>query len=946
MRYFRLIMAVVALAATPVQAADEDQDFFEKKIRPLLAAKCLECHGTEEPEAGLQLTARQFVLKGGQSGPAIVERDPDKSLLIRVVGYAGKVKMPPDGKLEEQEIAALRQWIERGAPWPEEGVGPKKRRGELVVTEADRQHWAFRPLANPAAPAVQNSAWPRNTIDRFLLAKLEQAGLAPAPAAERRTLIRRACYDLIGVPPTWDEVQGFVNDPAPDAFARVVDRLLASPRYGERWGRHWLDVARYADTKDGVLMYGDDRVRPYAYTYRDYVIRAFNEDIPFDRFIQEQLAADLIEPKVESWRLGAMGFLTLGRLYDNNIHDIIDDQIDTVSRGFLGLTAACARCHDHKYDPIPQADYYSLYGIFASSEAPLELPLIGGPESLAGGDEFEKQAGPKREEVRKMLEEQYALLTETARQRVGDYLVRVATTKPDPLETAIFFFSLAPEDLRPPIVARWRRHLQQRATPDDPVFGLWHELMELPADAAPATAGAEPAPAFAAAAAALMERWKTRPDGTGAAQMNPLVREALTQTPLKDHAAVAQAYGALLKRIYEESRVTGAGGTASPPVDAEARKQLLDILISRDSPAWFPKSQTRKYMSRQETDAFGGKVQELDRMAVQSPHAPPRAMVVYDAPVPNDPCIFVRGNPSQRGRRVSRQFLAILSPQERAPFANGSGRLELARAIASSDNPLTPRVIVNRIWMHHFGEPLVATPSDFGLRSTPPAHPELLDHLATTFVQDGWSIKALHRRIMLSAAWQQGSAADETSAVKARGVDPDDRLLWRMHRRRLDLEAMRDTLLAVSGRMAERRGGRPVDIVGDPQAPFRTIYGLVDRQNVPGFFRAFDFATPDQSVERRPRTMVPQQALFALNSPFVAEQARGLAARPEVAGQEQPAQRVTALFRTVFTRDPSADELAESLAFVTAAAESASPLKAWEQLAQVLLASNELMYVD
>jgi len=930
------------LAAEP-----STEEFFEKSVRPILVAKCLECHGDEAPEAKLRLTSRRHILKGGLSGPAAIERQPDSSLLVQAVRRVGKLKMPPDEELNKAEVATLTRWVELGLPWPEMGeiAGSKK---EMVVTDADRQHWSFRPVLDPLPPAVMDTAWARTSLDRFILAKLEDARLQPSPVADRRTLIRRAYYDLIGLPPSWDETQAFLKDPAatPAALETVIDRLLASPQYGERWARHWLDVARFADTKDGVLMYGDDRVRPYAYTYRDYVIRAFNEDLPFNRFVEEQLAADLIEPPVEPWRLAALGYLTLGRMYDNNIHDIIDDQIDTVSRGFLGLTVSCARCHDHKYDPIPTADYYSFYGIFASCEVPLELPLTGDPRNVPGGVEFEQEAGVKRAELLKFRDQQFDLLSDTARMRAGDYLVRVATTKPDPLETAIFFLSLAPEDLRPPITARWRRFLEQRANPTDPVFGLWHDLLELP-DPGPVVDGKPVDPvahaAFQAGVASVLERWKTRRDGTQAGELNPLVREALFQANLSDRGAMARAYGDLLKRVYEESKaLTNAAGTASPPIVDEARTQLLGILNGPESPTYFPKNQTRKYMSRAETDAFGGKLQELDRMAVKSPQAPPRAMVVHDMETPYQPHIFVRGNPTQPGRRIPRRFLELLSTEPRPAFETGSGRLELAQAITSPRNPLTARVIVNRVWMYHFGEPLVSTPSDFGKRSTPPTHPELLDHLATRFMREGWSLKKLHRWIMTSNVYQQGSSPN----AQSRKIDPDNRLLWKAHRQRLDFEAMRDTLLLVSGRLETRLGGRPVDVANDPQNRVRTIYGLIDRQSLPGTFRAFDFASPDQSIERRPRTMVPQQALFALNSPFVIVQARALAAFPDVASAVDPSARVSAIYRAALAREPGSQELTNSLAFVKEVKEEQSQLTVWEQLAQVLLSSNELMYVD
>lgn len=940
-----LSAALVILAVGTTSAAEPSaEDFFEKHVRPVLVAKCLECHGDDQPEAELRLTSRALLLKGGQSGPAAVAAKADESLIIKAIRYDGKLQMPPDEKLSEAEIAAITKWVESGLPWPESSAiaAPKK---EMEVTAADRQHWSFQPISNPQPPQVKDTAWARTSIDQFVVAKLEAAGLRPSAVADRRALIRRTYYDLIGLPPSWEEVQSFVNDPAATSTAleSVIDRLLASPRYGERWARHWLDVARFADTKDGVLMYGDDRVRPFAYTYRDYVIRAFNEDIPYDRFIQEQLAADLIEPKVEPWRLAALGYLTLGRMYDNNIHDIIDDQIDTVTRGFLGLTVSCARCHDHKYDPLPTADYYSLYGVFASCEVPLELPLTDAVEATSGGVEFEKEAAAKRADLLKFRDQQFDLLSDTARMRTVDYLMKVATTKPDPLETAIFFLSLAPEDLRAPITARWRKYIEQRAQPDDPVFGPWRQLLELP-EPAPATDG-KPVDntAFTAGVAQLLEQWTARPDGVQSGQLNPLVRAALIKGPLTDRASVARVYGELLKRVYEESKTAAAAaGTASPAPLDDPRKQLLEVLVSRESPTYFPKSQTRRYMSRVETDQFGAKMQEIDRMAVKSPNAPPRAMVVQDADQPYEPRIFVRGNPTQQGRRIPRQFLAILSPENRAAFGTGSGRLDLARAIASTQNPLTARVIVNRVWMYHFGEPLVATPSDFGKRSTAPTHPELLDHLATRFMQEGWSLKKLHRWIMTSNVYQQSSAPDAAS----RAIDPDNKLLWKTHRQRLDFESMRDTLLAISGRLEPRLGGRPVDIANDPQSRVRTVYALVDRQSLPGSFRAFDFASPDQTIERRPRTMVPQQALFAINSPFVVVQAQALAKRPELASQTEAPAKVAALYRLTLNREPTSAELAESLEFVTAPTDADSKLTAWEQLAQVLLSSNELMYLD
>ncbi len=934
-----LCSTILAMAA-PISHADESESFFEAKVRPLLVAKCLECHGENEPEAGLKLTSREHVLKGGDSGPAAIAKLPKESLLIKVVNRKGPIKMPPDEKLTVAEVQTLEKWVELALPWPKSG-GLAPARKEFAITAADRQHWSFQPVATPKTPIVKDNAWPKTPIDRFILSKLEESGIKPSASADRRTLLRRATYDLTGLPPTWEETRTFTNDPAPtdQAFEKLLDRLLASPRYGERWGRHWLDVARFADSKDGVLMYGDDRIRPYAYTYRDYVIRALNEDTPFDQFVREQLAADLIQPKVPTWRMAALGYLTLGRMYDNNIHDIIDDQIDTVSRGFLGLTVACARCHDHKYDPVSTADYYSLYGVFASSEAPQELPLT--VNSIAPeAKEFEKQASAKRDEIRSFRDKQFELLSETARQRVGDYLERVATTRPDPLETAIFFLSLAPEDLRPPIIARVRKYIDQKATDDDPVFGIWHDLMESMPLEDPKSAGQKASPDVKSIDL-LTKKWKSRPAGTKNGQINPLVRDALLQAKPKTRAEVARAYGSVIKKTYDESKLKTV--TAVTPEDSEARRQIVEMLTSRESPLYFSKSQTRRYMSRTETDQFGGKVQELDRMAVKSPVAPPRAMSLVDAESPYEPHIFVRGNPTAPGRKVPRRFIELLSEDGVKPFSKGSGRLELANKIGSPANPLTARVIVNRAWMHHFGEPLVASPSDFGKRVNAPVHAELLDHLASQFISDGWSLKKLHRRIMLSAVYQQQSINDMESLASN---DSENRLFSHTNRQRLSFEAMRDTLLAVSGRIEQRGGGgRPVDIT-DPQSRCRSVFGMVDRQSLPGVFRAFDFATPDQSVERRVRTMGPQQALFALNSPFVIEQAKALAGRSEVSSISNPTYRVKAMYQIVLQRQPEADEISASVEFVSQPKDDSTKLSVWEQLAQVLLSSNELMYVD
>ncbi len=617
---------ISAVAADPPGSVE----FFESRIRPILVEHCYECHAgnASEIKGGLRLDSHDAARRGGDSGAAIEPGKSSESLLMEAVRYKG-LEMPPDGKLPESVIADFSAWIDAGAVDPRTnspGGTP------VPVSGENSDHWSFRPLTRPTIPDVENRSWSQTPVDRFILAKLEAAKLVPSPPADRKTLLRRLSIDLVGFPPTYEEIAAFASDDAPDAYERAVDRLLASPAYGERWGRHWLDVARYADTKDGVLMYGDDRIRPYAYTYRDYVVEAFNENLPFDRFVHEQLAADLIEPSVEKDHLAAMGFLTLGRMFDNNIHDVIDDRIDVVTRGMLGLTVACARCHDHKYDPIPTADYYSLYGVFASSEAPAELPLIVDPASIDPNSEFEKQSAEKRNALRTLVDEQYALLTETAKQRVGDYLVRVATTEPDLAETAIFFLSLQPEDLRPPMVAAWRRYIERRVTGDDSFWGPWGDLMGL--------GDVE----LAAKSQAIIAEWQQRPEGTAPGSINPLLKQAFASANLTSKADVAQLYGDLLRTTYE-------GSKAEPVSESDpARQQVLDVLTSRESPAYFPKSRAWAYMSRGEKDRYGNLLTEIDKLAVQSPNAPPRAMVLNDSEQLYDPKIFVRGSALSPGR--------------------------------------------------------------------------------------------------------------------------------------------------------------------------------------------------------------------------------------------------------------------------------------------------------
>lgn len=876
-----LIVTLLAYLCNQSDALAQEKQgeakYFEDRVRPLLVKHCYGCHGENLAEGKLRLDTKNGWERGGERGPAIVPGDPSASLIIRAVSHRdAKLRMPPKGKLSDADIDVLTTWIRQGAH--------DLRVGQKIVTDIEKaaaKHWAFQPIV---APDVESGTHP---IDVLIERKLREQKFVATEPADMRTLIRRTTFDLLGLPPTEKQLATSRDD-----YPKLVKELLAAPRYGERWARHWLDVARYSDAKDGVLMYGDARIRPFAYTYRDYVIRAFNDDKPFNQFIREQLAADQLKLPADSPDLAALGLLTLGRMFDSNRHDVIDDQIDVVGRGFLGLSISCARCHDHKYDPVPTADYYSLYGVFASCVEPDERPRIG-PITEAG-KAFEKEFTAKFKEVTDKQRAHYDETLKIARERTPDYLVYVATTEPDVSETTIFFLSLIPDQLRPQITKRWRQLIARRAFPDDPVFGPWHDLMR--------DFKLEP------------EQWKSR--GVDQRLIDGLVAAKPTSK-----AEVAKAYGSILRTAWK------AGASEKDP--------LAGLLIARDGPIWFPPRDVAFYLSRQPADAYYGLLAQLDAISVKHKDAAPRAMVVQDAELLCDPVIFQRGDPIARGTPVPRRFLGILSQGERSPFKHGGGRLDLADAIASPRNPLTARVWVNRVWMHHFGEPLVENPSDFGLQARQPVQHQLLDFLASYFIQHGWRTKSLHELILTSRAYQRASQLPESTQMATQlRTDATNALLWRANRRRLDLEQMRDTLLAITGELDDTMFGRPVTLTDNANRR-RTIYAFVERQNIPALVQTFDFANSDISTPRRNQTTVPQQALFALNSPFMLARADALA---KWVAEIEPKQRVPRLYAHVYGREPTPTEREECDLFLTTGS--------IEQLAQVLLMSNELMFVD
>jgi len=771
-------------------------------------------------------------------------------------------------------------------------AAPKPR---LSTVEGVREHWAFKPIVNTPLPSV-NSGWGNNQVDKFVLSRLQKKGWKPSERADKRTLIRRATMDLTGLMPTYQQVQQFVADGSPDAWAKLIDRLLASPHYGERWGRHWLDVARFADNK-GYVGVGVDRLYPYSYTYRDYVIRSFNEDLPYDRFITEQIAADALELGEDKRALAAMGFLTLGRRFLNREDDIIDDRIDVITRGLMGFTVTCSRCHDHPYDPIPIADYYSLHGVFLSSEEPENMPLLGSDSLPPQYGDYLKEKTKQDAAIKELIRTTYQKGQAKLRNQSGVYMLAVHEADVKKLAGDSLDKWLTQKKLNAVAFEGWRRALAKWKTEKHPVFLAWNRF-----------------------------------EGKG----NPLVDRKETMK------AQAQAYGKLFqlaeRKWVEQQRLNSSATSLNDP-HLEAVRQ---VLYGKDTPATVPNTLgegDRNSLIFGIRNRLKTMRSNISKLAASHPGAPPRAHILKDKSRPVEPYVYRRGVKGNRGPRVPRQFLEHLSG-DRKPFTKGSGRLELAEAIVAPDNPLTSRVLVNRVWAHHFGKGLVTTTSDFGLRAQPPSHSDLLDWLSLRFVKGGWSIKKLHRWIMLSATYQQASN-DRPECIDG---DPDNRFLWKMNRQRISFEALRDTILQASGQLDLAMGGRSVKIDVHPAPRRRTLYGFIDRQNLPSVFRTFDFANPDTHCPERYENIVPQQALFLMNSPFISDQSQKAATLAAKRAPEDRA-RIKVLYQILFQRNPEPLEIADALKFIIESELSDKQMN-FAQLAQVLFLSNEFRFTD
>jgi mono/diheme cytochrome c family protein len=1096
---FRILLSVLLFLAVKEARAEqtpsEAAEFFEREVRPLLVEHCQKCHGAEPKlKGGLNLTTRALLLKGGDSGAAVVPGKPDASLLIKAIRYADDdLKMPPKSKLSEAAIAKLVRWVESGAPWPETvaqlapGAGRK-----FVITDEHRRWWSFLPVKAAPPPTVKETAWLRSDLDRFILAKLEEKGIEPAPPADKRTLIRRATFDLTGLPPTPEDIDAFLKDESAAAFTKVVDRLLASPAYGERWGRHWLDVVRYADNRDSRGLNGPEDIGD-AWRYRDWVIDAFNRDLPYDRFILEQIAGDVLPPKepggINTEGLVATGLLTIGEWgtgdadKEKMLTDIVDDQINVVSKAFLGLTLGCARCHDHKFDPIPQADYYGLAGIFFSTHilpdpgpktngSPmLRTPLLA-PAELARRDEHQKLVKVLEESVKRETEAAYKarareMLTQTAKYLLAahDYRLRLADGNTDSLAA---FADRNNLDVRS--LGRWVElssgdkyrllpNLVSDVAATKGVFS-WRGKAECPNALINTTARAQPilsfklpprsvsihpGPSNGVAAAWLSPVHATLKISGRVADLDPncgdgvawrvdhrradglrrelatgdipnggasLLDRGATSGPL---AAVEVSPGDRVELVILpkanhtcdttliELTLTPVGGGPAwdltrdllddpaqgnphrdglghagvwhlldmadgKPLSAELPAALADwhraeanttdrAALERSaadfqqafhatdagSPFHIEKPEEEVALAPVIRDRLNRLRKDLD--AARAVKLPPiqTALAAQEGGVPNsayggfhDARIYIRGLYTRPGEEVPRHFPVVLAGDVQHPIAKGSGRLELARWIAASDNPLTARVMVNRLWQYHFGEGIVRTPNNFGKLGEQASHPELLDWLASKLVSQGWSVKAMHRLLMLSATYRQSSVTDPQTVRR----DPDNRLFSRATPRRLEAEELRDALLVAAGRLDRAAGGPAFPDVATPR---RSVYLRTVRSDRTGYRFLFDAPDPENSVDKRTVSTVAPQALFLLNHPFARQQAKALAKRLQQ-GEGDDKQRISRAYLLLYGRPPSDEEFQVGREFL-----ARRPSAGWtaiEQYAHLLLCGNEFVFID
>jgi hypothetical protein len=911
----------MALATGIFNISSADDTFFESRIRPVLVRECLDCHGPENPKSGLSLHTRQGMLKGGDQGPAVVPGKVDESLLITAMEHRDDLKMPPKrSRLEPGVIADMKTWIQSGAAFPDQ----TKSIAKASNREKSKSHWSFQPIKPDSEPPQPNT----NLVDKWLDRAINLEKLAKSPQADRRSLLRRASNDLTGLPPTPEQMQLFINDKRDlkIAFADQVDQLLASARFGERWARHWLDLARYSDTKGYVFF--EEANFPWSYTYRDYVIKAFNNDKPFNQFIQEQIAADQLPGSGNTQNLAALGYLTLGGRYMNNPHDIIDDRIDVVTRPLLGLSVACARCHDHKFDPISAKDYYALYAVFANSVEPPYPPALNPIPQIKASQDAEEKIRADYEKLKAFVDSKYDQLVETARRRSGDYLMAAEKARKAP-KTEDFMLIADGGDLNPSMIVRFQAFLEQSRKQNLNILNAWNRLAD-----------------------ASVKDFNTVLASVNADETNGLLKRKLAENPprnLDDLAriytsAFAQAYGTWRDYVLRFESSGKPVPSAHPDQDIESLRLVMDGPQSPTRVARNPQGDLTLLPDRASQAQLQSLISELEKSR-RAAHAPARPQMLVDRSIIEESRVFIRGNPQNQGDAAPRQFLEMFQHNQ-PPIAfpkDRSGRLELALSITDPKNPLAARVYVNRVWSYLFSTGIVTTLGDFGLRGEHPSHPELLDALANDFIQSGGSTKSLIRKLMNSSAYQRSSVP-----VKADSGDPENRNYAYQNQKRLDFESMRDSLLFVSGLLDLTEGGTATGEAIDFKFRRRGIYGKIDRLNLPEQLRTFDFPDPNTASVDRSTTTTPAQSLFLLNHPLLQSSAEGLVQKAEKRAGTDDIAIVRAMAEHVWQRELDAMETSDIRNFL-----SESGLKTPEErrkalisIAQSFLISNEFHFID
>jgi len=911
-----------ALLAAPDAAST---DFFESKIRPILATNCYGCH-TAAKKGDLRLDSGEAMLKGGSRGPAVVPGQPEKSVLMTAVRHGDpEFRMPMGKKLKDSEIDDLAAWIKAGAVFPKAAtIAAAPADGKFKMTEQHRQFWSLVPLSTPPVPAVKDAKWPKTNIDKFILANLEKQGLKAVSAASKRDLLRRATFDLTGLPPTPEEIADFEKDPSPNAFAKVVDRLLASPHYGERWGRVWLDVARYGEDDYRSLNQNPKGYRPYpkAFAYRDWVIQAFNDDLPYDQFVIAQLAGDLMDPKVRHKMLPATGFLGLGPwYYDNGSNEVTraderHDRVDAVTRGFLGLTAGCARCHSHKYDPIPQTDYYAMAGVFFNTIYE-EYPLA--PKKVV--DEFAKLEEDLDRKQKVLQEENQTFTTNLSRTlalQISNYLQGVYEVSGKPKKEMAAVVETRKLDYE--LLDRWIKYM---AKPTDKYKNkdAWQAMIKKGGTPDEAKKLAEK---FQEEAIAVMlektdldaqnkviadkdldgTKPKKRTDKpsnfVSFKDFNPGSWLRLLSLPEEQSNFWTEIYQRELSDSDDPTAMMAAGNRMGKPGVLMFRGWALQTRLGTEA-------QARVKSLQDDVDAARKKLE---------PHYP-FVHGVRDSEKPVNIQLARRGNPENLGEEVPRHFLSMLSKDgEPKLYTEGSGRLEMAQAIASQ--PLATRVFVNRIWKAHFDTGLVETPSNFGTMGERPSNPQLMEYLASTFAKNGMSVKKLHREILLSSVYQLSTQNDEANFTK----DSGNRMYWRFNRRRLSAEELRDSVLSVAGNLDDAVTGPSEDLT--PGFKRRTVYGKVSRYKLDTYLQTFDFPAPNTSAEKRFTTTVPLQRLFLMNSDFMQLESEELARR--VAGEPDNRSRIRKIYQLAYGRVPNDSEIKIGLEYL-----KTEPLREYEE---------------